>query len=1207
MAVTFVIGRAGAGKTTRCFRRIVEAVRAEPLGPPILWLVPKQATFMAERDLACASGLPAICRARVVSFDQLVADVFAATGGAAVPQVTPLGRQMILGHLLRRLQPKLSHFRSVAHRAGLAAELDATFSELERCGKSSGDLAELVADLEVSDPADADGTSLLAKMRDLRLVYDTYHAFLGQDRLDPHRRLTQVLDLVRDCPFLRGAALYVDGFIDFTREEQKLLAAAAKVCATVEITLLADPHSPTIHDPHKLPDESSLFHRTEQAYRRLWFALQEVGVTVAEPVLLEDASSLSSIFYPLSSPPPVCPVPLELITATDRRSEVEAVARRVRELLREGMRLRDVAVLVRDLDDYHALLDAAFREHDLPYFVDRRRTAAHHPLLQFLRAVLLVARLEWPHESVISLLKTGLAGVTLDEADALENYVLLHRVRGFAWESAEPWAFRRSDLTRGRDDEEFLACAAAEAGRMDALRRALVERLRPLLDVCRPPAVTFPAAGEAGATVREFVLALLELFERCGVRRTMSEWMHAAESAGDLEQRGEHEQVWTELMELLEQMADLLGPEHLKPAEFADVLESGLEQFDLAIPPPTVDQVLVGQIDRTRTPRGLRAAFVLGLNAGEFPRAPRDGTVLSDVERRELRRRRVELEGDGRRSLLDERLLGYLAFTRALERLIVTRPVSPDGERPVDPSPFWVRLRELFPDVEPVEAPAERKESVADAWTPRQAVVSLMRWVRESQNSAPPLPSAGEGRGEGEALKVELRSFAPSSNTLPPHPNPLPQGARGPEPALYHWLATEGRHNDRIAKTLHQAWPALSYTNQASLSREVASALFPTPLTASAARLEMFAACPFRHFARYCLGLAEREEADVTTLDLSRVYHHVMEKLINAALRDGVDLSDPASAVTCEQIQAYARQIAHSLRGELMLSSARNEYLLRRVEKTLEEVIAAQCEMLRRGTFRPAKAGVTYGGSGAKSLDPLHVTTPGGAELRVRGTVDRVDLLPGGQAAVFDYRLGGRTLSFAEVYHGLSLQLLANLLAVESDGSSEATVKATAAFYFQLARGTGEVSHPSEALDPSDPRFLLRVKPRGVFDGTVLPALDASVEPGTDSEVVQVRINKDGRFGRRGSDAAAPEQFRALLDHVRRRMGELADGILSGQVSITPYRMNTATPCPRCEYRPVCWFDPTINRYRNLIPLGREQVLEQLSGSETSPEVAGDA
>src|SRR6185369_10165988 len=104
----------GSGKTTRCFREIVDAARADPLGPAILWIVPKQQTFMAERMLTCEGGLGAVCRVRVLSFDQLATEALAAIGGVAAPQVTALGRQMILGHLLRRLQPGLNYYRSSA-------------------------------------------------------------------------------------------------------------------------------------------------------------------------------------------------------------------------------------------------------------------------------------------------------------------------------------------------------------------------------------------------------------------------------------------------------------------------------------------------------------------------------------------------------------------------------------------------------------------------------------------------------------------------------------------------------------------------------------------------------------------------------------------------------------------------------------------------------------------------------------------------------------------------------------------------------------------------------------------------------------------------------------------------------------------------------------------------------------------------------------
>src|SRR5438552_3897700 len=123
MPVRFVIGRAGTGKTRWCFDEIVNTMRAQPLGPPIFWLLPRQATFSAERELTCNSGLAGFCRARVLSFEELGREILKECRDGALPEITPLGRQMLLGHLLRKHQKQLRFFTSVARQPGLAARL----------------------------------------------------------------------------------------------------------------------------------------------------------------------------------------------------------------------------------------------------------------------------------------------------------------------------------------------------------------------------------------------------------------------------------------------------------------------------------------------------------------------------------------------------------------------------------------------------------------------------------------------------------------------------------------------------------------------------------------------------------------------------------------------------------------------------------------------------------------------------------------------------------------------------------------------------------------------------------------------------------------------------------------------------------------------------------------------------------------------------
>jgi ATP-dependent helicase/nuclease subunit B len=401
-----------------------------------------------------------------------------------------------------------------------------------------------------------------------------------------------------------------------------------------------------------------------------------------------------------------------------------------------------------------------------------------------------------------------------------------------------------------------------------------------------------------------------------------------------------------------------------------------------------------------------------------------------------------------------------------------------------------------------------------------------------------------------------------------------------------------------------RAWKALSYHNDAELSPDIAAQLFAPPLHASVTRIETFATCPFQHFARYGLRLREREEQDVTAMDLGNVFHQILERVVRRFLAERKDWCEADATVTDAMIREYAEQVGKELRGELMLSSARNKYLLKRIEKTVAQVVAGQRAAAGRGAFRPAVAELEFGLGARSKLAAFKVTTPAGREVHLRGKIDRVDVArDGNDVAVIDYKLASSQLALDRVYHGISLQLLTYLLVLQSAGEElfGKPVTPAAAFYVRLLRWLEDVDHPDEATPPEDPTFHLKVKPRGIFDGRCIERLDAELTTGA-SDVVQVFVNKDGQFGRAdASDVADTSSFGALLAHVKRRIGELADQIVGGNVALHPYRINRQTPCPRCEMRSVCRFDASINKYHPLPAMKRTEVLRRVAEGSHAP------
>jgi ATP-dependent helicase/nuclease subunit B len=481
MPVTFVIGRAGTGKTHRCLTSIIDAVRSDPLHPPILWLLPRQATFAAERELACNTTTGGYFRVRVLSFEQLGQEILAECGGANVPEITPLGRQMLLGHLLRRHASDLKFFRGVARQPGLASQLDTTFAEFERAGKDPSDFDQLLA-ASPNDNSDA----LLDKIHDLRLIYREYTKHLGQERFDQHRRLMQVLACIKSSTQFKTATVYCDSFREFSEYERQMLAALGKACKKVEILLLADPKSPLLRDADILPEEHSLFHPIEIAYRRLRITFRAESVPIDDPpITLKDVHrfetpamqhverhALGSAITHVSRDS----TGIELLDAPDRAAEVDAAARRIIDLVAAGHRYRDIAVLTRDLSAYADLIERSFREHNLPFFTDRRRSMSHHPLLRFIRSLLAIARANWPHEPLMDLLKTDLTGLTFEQISELENYVLRHRIRADAWPATDPWTYGDAGPLAS-DDPATPAISPSQP--IDQRRRQLVDRITP--------------------------------------------------------------------------------------------------------------------------------------------------------------------------------------------------------------------------------------------------------------------------------------------------------------------------------------------------------------------------------------------------------------------------------------------------------------------------------------------------------------------------------------------------------------------------------------------------------------------------------------------------------------------------------------------------------------------------------------------------------
>ena len=1171
MSVRLIAGRAGSGKTRWCQSQICKELAASVTdGPSLIILVPEQAGLQMERSLLAASAGRALGRCEVLSFRRLAGRIFNESTGRVPVPLTTTGRQMALRYLLTKHRRSLREFAKVAERGGFITQIAHGIAELLQEAVTVEQLdACAAAAAETNDPA-------AARLHDVALLYRVYLDYLGDDRVDPDG----VLDLARgrlaDAAWISGARIWIDGFAGLTQQQMRMIVALAKTASHVDIALLLDPAQPATADPDAAPDDLSLFARTERTWAQLIKALIAGGVPIEETLKLDapecprfaQAKNLAQLEQRLFSVPPapesnelmetVASEPrdptnqtaadVHLALAPNRRSEVDAVVRMILDLVQRSenpLRYRDIAVIVRDLAPYHDLISARLRAHDIPFFIDRRRPTHHHALIQLLRAATsLIAGTSF-QEAIATLLKSGLSGLSDDAADLLENYTLAHGLATPAsWE--DPWTL---PVFAGRGDRSRSDTAAQSLHEVERARQALRRRFGDW----------WPDDGRpSNLKCRTWAEQLYVMLDRFAVAEQLARWSDDAEARDDLDEAAEHERVWADVDKLLEEMVAALGDVRMSGRQFHDVLESALVEFTLGLVPATLDQVLVGSIERSRHPP-IRAAFILGFADGHFPARIGEDSIFGDSERALFQQHDMTIGRTQRQKILDERMLAYVAVTRASEFLWISVPETDEEGRALSPSPYWPWLRAALSDVH-VE--------------------------RTCGDDAIAVSTRSDLAG---GLATHLRDWVHDR---------LSDEQVAPWMALYEWSRAQA--GAPIRDAVARAMTAFAKIEQIKLSQAATLSLWPAPHRTSVTRLETFAQCPFKHFATYGLRLAERPEHEVSHLHWGSFYHAVLEQFVNELIESGSTLQDLSTADIAERISNVCNHVLPQYAEELNLDEAEQEAVTWRSRLELPAAVEGQKAILGKSSLSPKMTEKQFDDAPGDTLPALELTTPAGQRVLVRGKIDRVDLLQTGDAAlavVFDYKRSfGSRLKLDEVYHGLALQLLAYLLVLRDQAARADGPKVIpgGAFYLPLLGQYKRLDHPDEA-DEEGFTALDAFKPRGIVDFDWINQLDPAGGAKW-SEVFSVYRKADGGLGNvNASDAVEAGALPKLLDHVRNKMIEFAGAWLDGDISVRPARLGKDLPCTHCAYRGVCRMEYATSMTRPLRSMSRSEVLEDIT------------
>ena len=1138
MSLRFYFGPSGSGKSHRIYEEIMQRAAQEP-GRNFLIIVPDQFTMQTQKDLVMRSDRGGILNIDVLSFGRLSHRILEEVGTKEMPVLDDTGKSLVLQKIAADLKEQLPAMGSLLHKQGYIHEVKSAISEFMQYGISTQDMDKLIASAEKRG-------ALAMKLRDLKTLYRGFQDYIRDHFITTEETLDVLRRSLVKSKILPDSVVVFDGFTGFTPIQNRLIQELMRVCEETIVTVTIGAEE----DPYQMDGEQKLFHLSKKTVADLVKLAAEAEVTRGEDVFVKggpnrftEAPALcyleQNLFRYQYEPYTEKQCEIRMFEALSPREEVHQTALYIRKLIREeGLTYRDIAVVIGDLEGYASYVETEFGQLEIPCFLDRTRGIVLNPMIEYIKSALQLYIRDFSYDTVFHFLRSGMADISREEIDELENYVIRTGARGYRTYS-RLFTRKTEEMQQGSGQEDTER-AEETMERLNRIRQQFADTVEILHMAPR---------AKAG----EYVDHLYDFLEQNQVQQKLLNYQQRFEQEGDLAKAREYAQIYRLVMDLLYQIYELLGEEEISLQEFADILEAGFGEITVGTIPQNVDRIVVGDMERTRL-KQVKVLFFLGVNDGNIPKNASKGGIISDMDREFLIESGTEMAPSPRQQMYIQRLYLYLNMTKPSERLYLSyAKVNSDGKG-IRPSYLIDTVRKLFPQLA-VEYPQNR---------------SRLEQI--------------EGRQEGARyLAEELREYADGT---------LREEERQDFYLMYRAYEADPEGRDRLTAAAFRRY------KESGLSRIVARALYGRQLENSVSRLETYAACACRHFLQYGLSLQEREEFGFEVSDMGNVYHAVLENFAGKLAESGRTWWDFDENFATQAIKEAVEGYAATYGETVLYSSARNEYAITRMSRILTRTVLTLQQHLKQGSFQPDDYELSF--RFAEDLDSIHVDLSEEEKMHLQGRIDRIDVSEDAEhvyVKVIDYKSGNKKFDLAALYYGLQLQLVVYMNAameLESRKHPDKEIVPAALLYYHIDDPTIET--PVELTQEQiNEEILTKLRMNGVVnsDPAVVERLDRFLQD--KSKVIPVEKKKDGSFSAR-SGILSREELHVVSAYVDTKIRQIGREILDGKIAANPYEKGNEEACTYCAYKKVCGFDGSIPGYekRQLEDLDKQTLMQRM-------------
>ncbi len=1100
-SLKLVLGRAGSGKSEYILN---QAVATQQLLKNAIIIVPEQYSHQCEMLMLKKTGY--ICESlNVTSFNRLASRIIAESG-LKHRRTDNSGKAMLLCRALSRCSGKLSYFKKAQEKTGYIDLFLGAISEFKK-GQVMPETLKVIAE-NTEEPL------FSARLSDVALIYEEYNKLLNDEMCDGDDDITLLASLCFGNEYIKNSVIYIDEFFRFTKNELFCIEAMLSAGADVVVSLC-------------MPKDSNdgVFSTVNYTKSLLEKCAKNAGASIEPAQIMEESrrflspelKALEAAMAENAQPYEEETHDISLTVLKNRYDEVTNVATKIKELVSQGIKYRDIAVIAGDYEGYKDIIKSTFSLGDIPVFVDTRKKFLDHPIVIYLFSVFdLLTGITTDRVSVY--MKSGFLDITRDEAGKLENYALASAINYKDW----------------LDDERFLRKSASifseETDSGDEGKKQIEIKNKILA-----PIVSLKEKISASKNVADRVNALLEFFKETDLEGKILRKAESFKEQGMLNLADEYTEVYNIIIETLETLKATLGDEKTGIIVLREILTAGFSQRSIGIIPKVYDSVSFGDINRSviKNPKVL---FLIGVNEGYFPSIPMSSGLLSDSEREYLMSCDVSVAPDSKRLIESAEFSLYENANCAKEKLFVSYSIDNDGTG-LRPASFIGKLKRIFKNLK-TEA-----HLIDDVLSPEISVFSKDSAYSYILSSIKNI----EGNSLAEKIVLEL-------SKEPEYKEKIDRAIKF------------SKYENNAGKLSRDAVSEL-YGNSmvGSVSRFERFSACP---------FSFFVEYGLRARERKVLKI---EAPDVGSLlhevveRFSKVVHErnlSFKTITKAQQREICDeiIEEMFGAMMIKKVFSEGR--IEALKTRLKSLVAKSVWAIcEHIARGEFEPAAFELSFDKNGDIEPVTVNLPTG---------EEITMIGRID-RVDTFKDKGNLY----IKVIDYKSGSKSYSLSDIFNMTTLQLSVYMVAVTENAKGklgDGNASFGGMFYFKLDDPIDSGMPDTEA---DDEKSLKAFKMSGLVsnDEKVISAMDKSMDSGW-SAVIPVYKLKDGSYSKNQSKLATPEQYEKLKGYIKNAVTKIGQEIIAGNVDIKPIRDGTFTPCTYCKYRVVCGFDPQVHPCR---------------------------